>query len=41
MQEVAKDKDIPYAGTDWQQALEECKPDIVSIATPAVPITCP
>ncbi|MEM7284640.1 MAG: Gfo/Idh/MocA family oxidoreductase [Pseudomonadota bacterium] len=25
---------IPYAGTDWQQALTECEPDIVSIGTP-------
>ena len=25
---------IPYAGTDWQAALETCRPDIVSIATP-------
>lgn len=32
--EVAKKKNIPYAGTDWQQALIDCQPDIVSIATP-------
>lgn len=32
--EVAKKKKIPYFGTDWQQALKDCKPDIVSIATP-------
>ncbi len=25
---------IPYSGTDWQQALKDCQPDIVSIATP-------
>ena len=25
---------IPYAGTDWQQALIDCKPDVVSIGTP-------
>ena len=25
---------IPYAGTDWQDALDACRPDIVSIATP-------
>lgn len=31
---VAKDMDIPYAGTDWLAALKHCKPDIVSIATP-------
>lgn len=34
VEEVAAKKDIPYAGTDWQKALQECKPDIVSIATP-------
>lgn len=34
VKKVAKDMDIPYAGTDWQQALKDCKPDIVSIATP-------
>ena len=34
VQQVAKDMDIPYAGTDWQQALEACQPDVVSIATP-------
>lgn len=32
--EVAKKMDIPYSNTNWQQALEDCKPDIVSIATP-------
>ena len=31
---VAKDMKIPYSGTDWAQALKDCKPDIVSIATP-------
>lgn len=31
---VAKKMGIPYSGTDWQQALKECQPDIVSIATP-------
>lgn len=34
VQQVAKDMDIPYAGTDWQIALAKCKPDVVSIATP-------
>lgn len=34
VQQVAKDMDIPYAGTDWQTALTTCEPDIVSIATP-------
>lgn len=32
--DVAKSMNIPYSGTDWQQALKDCKPDIVSIATP-------
>lgn len=32
--EVAKKMDIPYSGTDWQQALLDCQPDIVAIATP-------
>ncbi|OSP55847.1 Gfo/Idh/MocA family protein [Pseudoruegeria sp. SK021] len=32
--EVAAQMGIPYAGTDWQEALDTCKPDIVSIATP-------
>jgi len=34
VQKVAQEMDIPYAGTNWQQALEDCKPDVVSIATP-------
>lgn len=34
VQAVAEKKGIPYAGTDWQQALIDCTPDIVSIATP-------
>ncbi|MEP5567429.1 MAG: Gfo/Idh/MocA family oxidoreductase [Halioglobus sp.] len=34
VREVAQNMAIPYAGTDWQQALEDCQPDIVSIATP-------
>jgi len=34
VQDVAAKMDIPYAGTDWQQALDACRPDIVSIATP-------
>lgn len=32
--EVAQKMEIPYSGTDWQQALKDCAPDIVSIATP-------
>ena len=31
---VADKMAIPYSGTDWQQALKDCQPDIVSIATP-------
>ena len=34
VREVAHKMNIPYAGTDWQRALDECLPDIVSIATP-------
>lgn len=34
VEEVAKKINVPYFGTDWQQALETCQPDIVSIATP-------
>lgn len=34
VKEVAEKMNIPYAGLDWQQALEECQPDIVSIGTP-------
>lgn len=31
---VARNKGIPYSGTDWAAALAHCQPDIVSIATP-------
>ncbi|WP_159818184.1 Gfo/Idh/MocA family protein [Colwellia sp. 20A7] len=34
VKQVAQDMEIPYASTDWQQALTDCKPDVVSIATP-------
>lgn len=34
VEEVAAKKGIPYFAIDWQKALQECKPDIVSIATP-------
>ncbi|MEP6342101.1 MAG: Gfo/Idh/MocA family oxidoreductase [Maricaulaceae bacterium] len=34
VKQVTTDMKIPYAGTDWAQALSDCKPDIVSIATP-------
>lgn len=34
VKQVAKEMAIPYAGTDWQQALLDLQPDIVSIATP-------
>ncbi|MBS3848691.1 Gfo/Idh/MocA family oxidoreductase [Devosia sp. BSSL-BM10] len=32
--EVAGKLAIPYSGTSWQEALNACQPDIVSIATP-------
>ena len=32
--EVAKKMNIPYSNTDWQQALKDCQPDIVSVGTP-------
>jgi len=31
---VSEEMQIPYGGMDWQQALIDCQPDIVSIATP-------
>ena len=34
IEKVTADMGIPYGGTDWAKALAECKPDIVSIATP-------
>ncbi|TYB83621.1 Gfo/Idh/MocA family protein [Oceaniovalibus sp. ACAM 378] len=34
VKDVAQKMRIPYAGTNWQEALKTCKPDIVSIATP-------
>ncbi len=34
VQDVSKEMNISYAGTDWAKALAECQPDIVSIATP-------
>jgi len=34
VREVTEKMGIPYCGTDWQQALNECRPDIVSIGTP-------
>lgn len=34
VKEVADKKSIPYASTDWLQALKDCQPDIVSIGTP-------
>ena len=33
-QQVAEDMEIAYMGLDWEKALKDCKPDIVSIATP-------
>ncbi len=32
--EVAKKMSIPYSSTNWEQALTDCQPDIVSIGTP-------
>ena len=34
LDEVAAKLNIPYTGTDWEQALRDCQPDIVAIATP-------
>lgn len=34
VQQVAAKIDVPFAGTDWQEALKICDPDIVAIATP-------
>lgn len=34
VEKVANELSIPYAGTDLKQALIDCHPDIVSIATP-------
>ena len=34
LKEVAKKMAIPYSSTNWQQALKDCQPDIVSIGTP-------
>lgn len=34
VERVTADLDIPYAGTDWQQALADLQPDIVAIGTP-------
>lgn len=34
VEQVAADLAIPYASTDWQDALTRCKPDIVAIGSP-------
>ena len=34
LREVTEKLNIPYAGLDWEQALQDCQPDIVSIGTP-------
>ena len=34
LQDVIRKMHIPFGGTDWQQALEKCQPDIVAIGTP-------
>lgn len=42
LRQVAERHEIPWTGTDWHEALQICRPDVVSIATPggahAVPI---
>ncbi|WP_424930285.1 Gfo/Idh/MocA family protein [Amaricoccus tamworthensis] len=34
VEDVAEKMGIPFAGTHWQEALDRCRPGIVSIATP-------
>lgn len=34
VKDVSEHMNIPYHGTDWQVALEELKPDVVTIGTP-------
>ena len=34
VKDVTAKMNIPYGGTDWAQALIDCKPDVVAIATP-------
>jgi len=34
LEEIANKMSIPYVNTEWEQALKDCKPDIVSIGTP-------
>ena len=34
VKDVTATMSIPYGGMDWGQALEDCRPDIVSIGTP-------
>jgi predicted dehydrogenase len=34
VKQVCTDMDIPNGGTDWVQAISDCRPDIVCIATP-------
>ena len=34
VKEIANKKAIPYYGSDWEKALKNCQPDIVSIGTP-------
>ena len=34
LKKVANKMNIPYTGTNWEQALKDCQPDIVSIGTP-------
>ena len=34
VEEIARQKSVEYTSLDWQQALIDCQPDIVSIGTP-------
>lgn len=34
VEQIASDMNIPYASTNWQQALIDLKPDIVAVGTP-------
>ena len=34
LRDIAQKKSIPYVSTNWEQALKDCQPDIVSIGTP-------
>ena len=34
LSKIAKKMEIPYTSSNWEQALKDCQPDIVSIGTP-------